>query len=289
MTRKTVAAATELPADVRLMNGVATLLFAAATLALLAAAGGALARLPQFAIGAVRIDGDVARNSVTTLRANAMPKLSGSWFTLDLDSAKRAFESAPWVRQAVVSRVWPNRLAVRLEEHRAVAQWQDAQGGERLVNAYGEVFDANLGDVEDDALPRFAGPDGSAARMLAMHGRLQPLLAAAFVAERAGAGRIATLALSGRGSWRVELDSGAELELGRGVADDADRVDGADGEVLVRTERFLRTLPQIRAQYEQRALLYADLRHRDGYALKLRGITTSVAAGTNATPNEHKR
>jgi cell division protein FtsQ len=286
MTKQTVAAAAELPADVRLMNGVASLLFAVAVLALLAAAGGALARLPQFAIGAVRIDGDVARNSVTTLRANAMPKLSGSFFTLDLDAAKRAFESAPWVRQAVVSRVWPNRLAVRLEEHRAVAQWQDAQGNERLVNGYGEVFDANLGDVEDDPLPRFAGPDGSAERMLAMHGRLQPLLAAAFAtAERgADAGRIAALALSGRGSWRVELDSGAELELGRGAAGNAD---GADGEVLARTERFVRTLPQIRAQYEERALLYADLRHRDGYALKLRGITTSVAA---TAPNDaHKR
>ena len=34
-----------------------------------------------------------------------------------------SFETVPWVRRAVVRRVWPDRLAVRLEEHRAVALW----------------------------------------------------------------------------------------------------------------------------------------------------------------------
>ena len=41
-----------------------------------------------------------------------MQKLKGNFFTLDLAEAKRVFESVPWVRQAVVSRVWPNRLTV---------------------------------------------------------------------------------------------------------------------------------------------------------------------------------
>ena len=214
----------------------------------------------MFSIQSVRIDGEVARNSATTIRANAMPKLSGSFFTLDVKQAKAAFESVPWVRRAVVSRVWPNRLAVRLEEHRALAQW----GDDRLVNLQGEVFDANLGDVEDDALPVFVGPDGSSAQMLAMHAKLAPLLADALQA------RIATLGLSGRGSWRVALDSGAEIELGRGSED----------EVLARTERFVRTLAQVTAQY-QRPLLTADLRHRDGYAVRLRGISTTTAAVPN--------
>ena len=62
--------------------------------------------------------------------------------------------------------------------------------------------------------------------------------------------------------------SGAEIELGRGT----------DDEVLARAERFVRTLPQATAQYPQRPLLYADLRHRDGYALRLRGVTTTAAA-----------
>jgi cell division protein FtsQ len=243
--------------DIRLMNHAAALLFALVLAALLVAGAGALARLPAFEIRSVRIEGDVSRNDATTIRANAMPKLSGSYFTLDLAHTKRVFEAVPWVRRATVSRIWPNRLAVRLEEHRAAALW----GEDRLVNVQGEVFDANLGDIEDDALPVFAGPDGTSARMLAMHARLAPVFAQALQA------RIATLALSGRGSWRAELDSGATIELGR----------GSEAEVLARAERFVRTLPQLIAQY-QRPLLAADLRHRDGYAARLRGVSTTTGA-----------
>ena len=65
---------------------------------------------------------------------------------------------------------------------------------------------------------------------------------------------------------RVELDSCAEVELGR----------GEDAEVVARTERFVRTLAQVTDRY-QRPLQYADLRHADGYAVKLKGITTSDA------------
>ena len=55
-----------------------------------------------------------------------------------------------------------------------------------------------------------------------------------------------------------------DIELGR----------GSDDEVLARSERFVRTLTQVTARY-QRPLQYADLRHADGYAVKLKGITTS--------------
>ena len=85
---------------------------------------------------------------------------------------RRAFESVPWVRHAVVRRVWPNRLRVQLEEHRPVALWGGETGSEKLVNSFGEVFEANLGDVEDDDLPRLVGPDGSSAQVLAMLGRI---------------------------------------------------------------------------------------------------------------------
>jgi len=252
------------PLDVRLMNVTATALFGLAAAGALALALAWAARQPAFAIRAIRIDGDVTRNSVSTIRANAMPKLAGGFFTLDLRQAQRAFESVPWVRKAVVQRVWPGRLAVRLEEHRPAAQWGLGDDASRLVNVQGEVFDANLGDVEDDHLPTLHGPDGSAPQMLAMLRRLAPIWA------RLDA-EVAVLGLSARGSWRVELDSGAAIELGR----------GSDDEVVARTERFAATLTQMTSRY-RRALLSADLRHRDGYALRLEGITTSAPAAATA-------
>lgn len=256
-----------LPADIRLMNATAALLAAIGVVALLAAVVAWAAHRPVFAVRAIRIDGDLTHNSVLTIRANAVRKLQGNFFTMDLAAARRAFESVPWVRQAMVRRVWPNRLAVQLEEHRPAALWggDTDEPTDKLVNSHGEVFEANLGDVEDDALPTLRGPDGSAAHMLAMFGRL----GSAFAPMDA---HLDALDLSGRGSWRVELDTGAEVEIGR----------GSDDEVIARTRTFVATLPELRARYQDHPLLYADLRHRDGYAVRLKGVSTAVDAGARA-------
>jgi cell division protein FtsQ len=256
-----------LPADVRLMNAVASLVFALVAVGLLVAALQWLTRAPIFAIRVIQIDGDLIRNNVATIRANAAPRLAGNFFSVDLQAARAAFEGVPWVRQAVVRRIWPDRLAVTLEEHRPAALWQGEEGNDRLVNVQGEVFDANVGDVEDDALPVFAGPDGTAEAMLAMYRQVAPLL------QRQQIG-IERLQLSGRGSWRLEADTGAVVELGRGSLE----------EVASRTERFVRTLPQVTGRFRQ-PLLSADLRHTDGYAVRLRDVSTTEPSANGKRVN----
>lgn len=267
----------DLPADIRLMNATAAFLAGIGVLAFVAMALVWALRQPVFAVRSISIEGDLTHNSVLTIRANAAPRLAGNFFTLDLNAARLAFESVPWVRHAVVRRVWPNRLQVQLEEHRAVALWTEPGAGEvtgatdtssaeapadRIVNNHGEVFEANLGDVEDDALPMLRGPQGTAPHLLAQHARLQ----AVFNTLEA---HIDALELSRRGSWRAELDSGAQIELGR----------GSDDEVIERARVFVATLTQVTQRY-QRALQSADLRHRDGYAVRLNGISTFDAAAS---------
>lgn len=267
MARTATLTATPLPGDVRLMNTTAVLF---AVVGALLCAGALLLwaiKQPVFNVKAIRVDGDVTRNSVSTIRANAMPRVAGNFFTIDLGATKRAFESVPWVRRAVVSRIFPNRLAVRLEEHRAVALWATETGDDKLVNSFGEVFEANPGDVEDDALPTLEGPSGSSARLWALWQRLQPAFEPLQV-------RIDTLAMSGRGSLRAELDSGAVVEIGRGT----------DDELVERTRRFVATVPQVIAQH-QRPLVHADLRHNEGYAVRLKGITTTLGPGDKTGRN----
>jgi cell division protein FtsQ len=253
-----------LPADVRLMNAVANAIVALAALALVAAGVLWLTRTPLFTIRAIELDGDLARNNVETIRANAMPLLSGNFFGVSLRQARAAFESVPWVRRAVVRRIWPDRLAVRLQEYRAAALWDEADGDDRLVDEDGEVFVANVGEVEDEGLPTFSGPPQTAPQMLAMYRRLAPLFPAP-------GRRLQALALSGRGSWRAELGDGTTIELGR----------GSDDEVLARTARFVRTLPQVTARYTE-PLAAADLRHLDGYAVRLHGVTTGTPPAKSA-------
>lgn len=250
-----------LPLDVKLMNVTASVLFAACAVVLLAAAGGWLLRHPLFALGGVTVRGDVAHNSAVTLRAHVAPQVAGNFFAVDLAAARRAFEAAPWVRQAVVRREFPNRLRVWLQEHQAVAFW-GAEGDSALVNSFGEVFEANAGDVEPDELPRLSGPQGESAQVLAMYRLLAPLFEPLDLA-------VTQLALSSRGSWQLALDAGTVVELGRGTRD----------EVAARTQRFVQTLTQVTSRYGRRpeALVSADLRHGDGYAVRLRGVSTTGA------------
>jgi cell division protein FtsQ len=271
MKRKPTTARPALPpVDARLMNGVAAVVVVASLLAMAWQAVKWATRSPVFTVSAIQLDASLDKASLAGVRASALPRLSGNFFSMDLDAARAAFEQVPWVRRAVVRRVWPNRLAVTLEEHEAAALWHgDGQRNERLVNKHGEVFAAPLRDVAQLELPTLAGAaDEQSAQMLAM---LQRLGASLEPVEQ----QVELLRLSSRGSWQVELAGGGKLELGR----------GPDDEVVARVDRLARTLAGVNARFGStpRALVAADLRHPDGYALRLAGITTA-AATTPAKP-----
>ncbi|WP_295979775.1 cell division protein FtsQ/DivIB [uncultured Variovorax sp.] len=245
------------PFDVKLMNIVANLAFAAVALMLLAAGAWWVLRQPFFPIAGIKVDGEVTHNNAVTLRANVAPQLSGNFFTIDLARARAAFESVPWVRSAVVRREFPNKLRVTLTEQVPVATWGD-EAGSKLINGFGDVFEANVAEV-DGSLPRLDGPIEQAGQVLGMYRVLEPQFQPYDLS-------IDELTLSSRGSWKVVLDSGAELELGRGQGE----------EVTARLQRFLKTVTQVAGQYRRTMadVEGADLRHNDAYALRLRGVTT---------------
>jgi cell division protein FtsQ len=261
-----MAEAVVAPLDVKLMNLTASVLFVAfAFLGVLTAARWA-SRLPLFDIRSVAVVGDVSHNNEVTLRANVAPRMRGTFFSVDLDRVRSAFEAAPWVRQAIVHRQFPNRLQVVLQEHQAVAYWgSDAES--RLINSYGEVFEANLGELEQEGLPRLVGPEGQSAEVLTMYRAVAPLFAQMEMV-------IDQFEMTARGSWRVRLETGASIEMGRGDV----------AEVVSRAHRFLKTLTQVTSKYGRQvaALEAADLRHDNGYALRLRGVSTvEVATAVN--------
>jgi cell division protein FtsQ len=248
-----------MPFDVKLMNIAASALFTLGFALFVAAGAWWAVRHPVFAIAGITVQGEVAHNSVPTIRANVTPQLAGNFFTIDLAAARKAFETVPWVRQAVVKREFPNRLRVQLEEHHAVALW-GGEGDSRLLGDRGEVFEANIGDVEQDDLPRLAGPDDQGAQVLAMYQAVKPLFDPIDLS-------VQQLTLTPRGNWQVEMENGASVELGRGTP----------AEVTARTQRFIATVTQAASRYGRtpQALVSADLRYGEGYALKLRGVATT--------------
>jgi cell division protein FtsQ len=247
------------PVDVRLMNVAALVLSVLAlALALVFVSRWALAH-PVFAVSRIIVEGDTQHHNGLTLQANVASRISGNFFTLDLTQARKAFESVSWVRQAQVRREFPNRLRVKLEEHRVVGYWgSDTES--RLVNSHGEVFEANVGDSGAEELPRLMGPESQSVQVLEMYKRLN----AAFAGLDAV---VEELRLSEQGAWAIVLDTGTEIELGRGKSD----------EVMMRLQKFLGTHAQVLSAYQRSGLdriESVDLRHALGYAIRMRGVTT---------------
>ncbi|MCU0763199.1 MAG: cell division protein FtsQ/DivIB [Hydrogenophaga sp.] len=247
----------DLPLDIRLMQmATRAMLVVFAVLCLVLGSQWAV-RHPGWTLQGIAVFGDTEHQDEVALRAqlaNALrSRVSSSFLTVDLQQVRELFESVPWVRSAIVQREFPNRLRVTLEEHQAVAWWGQAGSGQ-LVSALGEVFEANPDD--SDHLPELAGPLPQAGLVWSLYQTLNAEL-------RRMELNLERLELNERGNWSALLDNGARMELGRGTPEN----------LIERTRRFTGTLNQLTQRYPGE-LQSVDLRYPNGYALRLRGVTT---------------
>jgi cell division protein FtsQ len=226
-------------ADVLTVLGVAGLAWAALT---------ALQRLPLFPLREVVLAATPQRVSTEQIAHMARTTVVGNFFTVDLDAARTALEKLPWVRSAAVRRLWPDGLSLTVEEHEAVAQWRHLNGEAGLVNKQGEVFVAELPE-DAPALPRLSGPEGAAAEILARHGEFNHAVA--------GIGRSVTaVSLSPRRAWRLRLDDGVAIELGR---------DEERHPLTERLARFVTHYDSVKVRLGTARV--ADMRYPNGFAL----------------------
>jgi cell division protein FtsQ len=203
----------------------------------------------------------------TVLTTVQLGELKGGLFRADLAKVKRAFESTPWVRRANVRRVWPNRLQVEVEEHRAMALWDDG----RIVNTFGELFTANSAALENESeLPNLSGPQGTHAEVTK---RWQEITEWVAPLSR----RVIDLTLSERHAWQVELDDGMVLLLGRDQGT----------QIKERFVRMVQVLPEVQ-QRLGRAAVQIDLRHPEGFAIKAPRIDRVSSSGANNSTNSNQ-
>lgn len=246
--------ARDLPLDVRLMQGTTRALLWLFAAGCVVAVGNWLMQRNWWDIRAVRLQGDLQRISPVVVRADVLPRLRGNFFTVNLAAAQRVFEQIPWVRTAVVQRLWPMQLAVTLHAQTPAAIWSDG-GATELLNTEGEPFSANLGEVQGLGLPRFSGPPDSGAQVLQMATALRPLLA------RRGQ-TLEALALGSGGNWQLQTASGLRIDLGNAPRSAATQQ---------RLVQFLELAPQLESRYGHR-IDSADLRYPNGFAVHLQGV-----------------
>lgn len=225
-----------------------TRLILAATLLFAVWIGGRAALEAWFPFRQVTVEGaehPETRQAVRTLA----PRLTGGFFSLDLKGIHVAFEQLPWVRHADVRRLWPGRLVVHLEEHRAAAAWNDRA----LLDTHGEVFEG----AAWRGVPRFYAPEGMEREVARRYGEFARIVAPLGM-------RVEQLVVSARQSWRVRLTGGVSVELGREKLNE-------------RLHRFARFYPKAVAAVGP--IPRVDMRYPNGFAGEAHpGAGTTVEA-----------
>lgn len=244
----------------RQLNFTASALAALALLALLAALGYWTMQRPMFTLRALRVEGDIAHLSVPVVRKHVVGQLHGNYFTADLECVRAAFETIPWVKHASVRRVWPNVLAVTVQEYVPLAVW----GEQQFVSVDGDVFTANQAEASDD-LPDFSGPPGSAPRVVARYYDFTKWFAALGATPR-------RVVLSARYAWSVELSNDMHIELGR---------ERNATTLEERSQRLVRAWPTLTHRWGKE-IKYADLRYPNGFALRVASFPQHNSAQTSA-------
>jgi cell division protein FtsQ len=232
--------------DARQMNAIAATLCAMVVLALLWTGTAWIVRQPVFALREVVVTNRLQRANAAHIEAVVREELTGTFFTMDLNRARRALAQVPWVRNVALRRQWPHRLEVEVEEHAPLARWNDTG----LVNPQGEVFLAEA----KDALPQFVGPEGRAAEMTAQYGAWTAQLAPLSLVIR-------TLRLSARGGWQLQAtgpQGPLNVELGR------DEPDARLARFVAAQPRTLGSLARAGTRVD-----YVDLRYRNGFAARV--------------------
>lgn len=161
-----------------------------------------------------------------------------SFFELDVNQVHQLIEEQPWVYRASIRKQWPHTLQIYLVEQIPVASWN----GDMVLNQYGETFNVDSSSLN---LPTLFGPGGSEITALEGFHAMELLLSSSGLT-------IKELSLSERFAWRIQLNNGIDLNLGR-------------QEFMDRLQRFVDVYPLLIA--EGKAIDYVDLRYDTGLAV----------------------
>ena len=244
----------------QLLNRTANALFALAAVLIAYGAVWLVVRLPVFALREVHVIGDARHITRAQVEALVENELKGTFFTLNLSLARRAFEKLPWVREVNLRRRWPARLEVNVIEHVPLARW----GSHALVNMQGEVFQA----AYDGKLPTFAGPPGTSKEIAIQYEFFRRNLAALGTVPM-------HVQLSPRRAWLVKLDGGPTLELGR------EEVEARLGRYI---EVYERTVGALRRRID-----YVDLRYANGFAVRIPELKGELSESARSASSAKRR
>ena len=257
-TMKKIDNTLEIPVDIKFVNGLSSVLFFIFMFFFALCIFEYFFKNKMQNLNGINIKGDILHSDIISIKNNIISNVSGNFYSINLVKTKQIFETTPWVSQAIVKRVYPSHIEVKLSEYKSEAIW-GAREDLKLVDEKGVIFEASSEHDELDYMPQLIGPEGQGKFMLDMYKEVSNAISPLKQ-------KLKILELNARGTWVATLESGAQIELGRGRTVD----------VIDRISKFATGSEQILIKLNKKPIdiEYVDLRHSEGYAIRMHGVST---------------
>jgi len=204
-------------------------------------------------VALITVEGELEYIDHDAVQLVIKPYLHESFLGIDLDGLHGDLLAMPWVADASVRRVWPDKLVIDLDEQLPIARW----GDQALLNNEGKAFAPQ--DISRFAqLPQLDGPERAKRRVMRHYQQFSSLL-------RPQGMVVSKLELRDRGSWFLTTEDGMEVLLGR-------------DNLVEKMQRFM-TIEQMLLQDRRELIARVDLRYSNGMAVAWREPVETTESG----------
>ena len=163
-------------------------------------------------------------------------------YLLDDKNLEKEIEANPWVHSAALTHVWPDKLIVKIYEQKPVAHW----GKTEMLAENGEIIKASM-EKQKVELPLLYSPNDKGRNMATGFIQIRKMMKGFPL-------KLVEFKEDARGSWRIKLENGMTLKIGR--------------------EHQAKRLKRFMVAYEQSLnevldkISVVDLRYTNGFAVK---------------------
>lgn len=151
----------------------------------------------------VMVEGEFKHLTTEHVQRAVVGAVHAGFFGVDVTDIRRLLQDEAWIRDANVSRMWPDGLHVTIVEQIPVARWGDYG----LLNERADIFVPAAEDLPRD-LVQLNGPLGSEQEVLERFAYIRDELATIGL-------KAVALSLSDRRAWTITTEGGREILLGR--------------------------------------------------------------------------
>ncbi len=211
----------------------------------------------RFPVQNVDILGTMDYADRDALIASVKPHTLQGFYGLDIEMLQQTLEAHAWIATARVSRVWPSRIAINVEEHEPAARWNDGHLiSKRLVLFKPHQLDRQSADFAQWSdvfrpLPLVSGAQGRHVELLDAYRAYEQQLGTFNLS-------LSLLEEDDRLSQTLILSNGEVIKLGR-------------EQRQLRMSRFLDVYERIIEKAKDGPLSF-DMRYSSGFSLGVVGI-----------------